>query len=43
MTRLLKNKKLILSLIVLVSLSGCMATHFIITLDTPFSMLGCRP
>jgi YidC/Oxa1 family membrane protein insertase len=39
MTRLLKNKKLILSLIVLVSLSGCMATDFIITLDTPFSSM----
>jgi YidC/Oxa1 family membrane protein insertase len=39
MTRLLKNKKLILSLIVLVSLSGCMATDFIITLDTPFSTM----
>jgi YidC/Oxa1 family membrane protein insertase len=39
MTRLLKNKKLILSLIVLVSLSGCMATDFIITLETPFSSM----
>jgi YidC/Oxa1 family membrane protein insertase len=39
MTRLKKNKKLILSLIVLVSLSGCMATDFIITLDTPFSSM----
>ena len=37
MTRLFKNKKIFLSLIVLLGLSGCMATDLIISLDTPFS------
>jgi YidC/Oxa1 family membrane protein insertase len=37
MKRLFKNKKILLSLIVLFSLSGCMATDLIISLQTPFS------
>jgi len=37
MTRLLKNKKVLLSLLVLIGLSGCMAQDFIITTSTPFS------
>jgi len=37
MKRLLKNKKILLSLIVLFGLSGCMATDLIISLETPFS------
>lgn len=37
MTRLVKNKKILLSLIVLMGLSGCMAQDLIITLQTPFS------
>jgi len=37
MKRLLKNKKIFLSLIVLLGLSGCMAQDLIISLDTPFS------
>lgn len=37
MTRLVKNKKILLSLIVLVGLSGCMAQDLIISLQTPFS------
>ena len=37
MKRLFKNKKILLSLIVLFGLSGCMATDLIISLETPFS------
>lgn len=37
MKRILKNKKILLSLIVLMGLSGCMATDLIISLETPFS------
>ncbi len=37
MKRLLKNKKIFLSLIVLLGLSGCIAQDLIISLDTPFS------
>ncbi len=37
MTRLFKNKKVLLSLIVLLGLSGCMKTDLIISTSTPFS------
>ena len=37
MKRLFKNKKILLSLIVLMGLSGCMAQDLVISLKTPFS------
>lgn len=37
MKKIFKNKKILLSLIVLFGLSGCMATDLIISLETPFS------
>jgi len=39
MNRLFKNKKILLSLIVLLGLSGCMAQDVIISVSTPFSAM----
>jgi YidC/Oxa1 family membrane protein insertase len=43
MARLLKNKKILLSLVILLGLSGCMAQNLVISLSTPFSDMWISP